>query len=358
MVIGTHQVFPSPLALCHGRRLHSHSFVCSADATTIKAVQRYRTPFLDTLFRTVSLFGELNDLRVCFVGDAANKTKGDEMAYTLGLPVVCWTSPDMTLCTYVIISWVLVFYSGHALKDYWQLPRPFRVDPQVVCLEQHFVDEYGLPSTHAQAAWCIPLVWLVLAWPSHMPLAIAAYLLYAVSISFSRVYLGVHSLIDVFVGSTLGLLIAAFVLWNAVALRALLTRPLFAVLLPCVALATYPCEKKLTPSYRDTASIFGVTSGVWLGDFVLSTLQLSPAVPLTWSVFAVRIVAGLVVLVVGHEVAKRIVWRVIVAVSGQNDTNNARLVIPYKYISYLGIGFNSCVGVPILLFRHLGVTLW
>lgn len=78
---------------------------------------------------------------------------GDEMAYTLGLPLMAWSAPSFSVSTHVIIAWALVFYSGHALKDLLQLPRPFRVDKGVACLEHHFTDEFGLPSTHAQAAW-------------------------------------------------------------------------------------------------------------------------------------------------------------------------------------------------------------
>jgi membrane-associated phospholipid phosphatase len=178
----------------------------SSDAATIKAVQRHRTPFRDALFRVVSLCG-------------------DEIAYTLGLPVLAWCMPSHALVSQMIITWALVFYSGHALKDYWQLPRPFRVDKGVACLEQHFVDEYGMPSTHAEAAWSIPLVWLVLSEPAHMALAVASYLFYAVAISFSRIYLGVHSLLDVVGGAFLGLVIAVVVIFFGTALRSVICHP-------------------------------------------------------------------------------------------------------------------------------------
>ncbi len=54
------------------------------------------------------------------------------------------------------------------------------------------------------AAWAIPLVWLVLSAPERMALAVGCYLVYASSITFSRIYLGVHSLLDVTGGALLG----------------------------------------------------------------------------------------------------------------------------------------------------------
>lgn len=368
-------------------RFHKWSLArISADTTHIKAVQRWRSPLLDATFKTVSLFGKntkKNDLHQRYyvslplylplsfphsphsfrkkhthINTHKKHTQADEIAYTLGLPVMCWSSPSIELSTYVIISWALVFYTGHALKDYWQLPRPFKVDPDVVCLEHHFEDEFGLPSTHAQAAWCIPLVWLVFFKPAAMALAVGCYLMYAVSISFSRVYLGVHSLIDVFVGSALGLVIAGLVVLVAPMLRFAVTMPAVAILLPCVALATYPCGKELTTSYRDTASILGVTSGVLLGDWLVSRGLLVTGVPLSFKVLGIRVVLGLLVVVVCHEIAKRIVWAVIVTVSGKNDVKNPRLTIPYKYISYIGIGLVSSALVPLFLFRPLGIPVF
>lgn len=232
------------------------------------------------------------------------------------------------------------------------------MDSEVACLEHHFTDEYGLPSTHAQAAWCIPLVWVFLFAPSNRALSIACYLLYAISISFSRVYLGVHSLIDVFVGSALGLVIAAFVLLTAPWLRAFATWPLLAVLLPCLALATYPCGKRLTSSYRDMASILGVTTGVLLADWMVSSAPRGFQVPLTLTVLVIRVVVGLLVVVVGHEIAKKTVWGLVVVISGKNDVKDARVMIPYKYLSYIGIGFNSAFLIPRFIFPMLGVPIF
>jgi hypothetical protein len=106
------------------------------DTELIKRIQRHRTPLRDRLFRFAALLG-------------------DEPAFTTLLPVLGWSvSPPVALL--VILSWMTTFYLGHALKDWLQLPRPFVLDREVACLEDHFSAEYGLPSTHAQAVWAIP----------------------------------------------------------------------------------------------------------------------------------------------------------------------------------------------------------
>jgi membrane-associated phospholipid phosphatase len=126
--------------------------------------------------------------------------------------VIGWTVPaDVFLL--VIMSWVITFYVGHSLKDYFQLPRPFVIDKDVVCLESHFSDEYGLPSTHCQAVWAIPTTLLTLLELQYLGWWIAFALVYALSVSFSRLYLGVHSLLDCIVGILLGLATCGLVNW-------------------------------------------------------------------------------------------------------------------------------------------------
>lgn len=74
--------------------------------------------------------------------------------------------------------------------------------------------DYALPSTHAAAAFalCISLLGTSLYFPS---------LAFALLISFSRIYLGVHSLADVCAGLALALLsyYASLMLWHAFAAK-------------------------------------------------------------------------------------------------------------------------------------------
>ncbi len=78
-------------------------------------------------------------------------------------------------------------------------------------------------------------------------------------------------------------------------------------------------------------------------------------VALSWSAWAVRAAAGLAVLVAAHEATKRLVWRLVCTLAGRADHTDPALVIPYKFVSYIGIGFNSFALVPLVLFRWMGV---
>ncbi len=52
------------------------------------------------------------------------------------------------------------------------------------------------------------------------------------------------------------------------------------------------------------------------------------------------------------------VWIAITKLAGSTDLQNARVVIPYKFVSYIGIGLNSITLIPLLVFRGLGVPIF
>lgn len=122
---------------------------------------------------------------------------------------------DWQLGRSAIIFWNVLFYTGNFLKDLLCLPRP--LTPPVLCLEQEYSAEYGLPSIHAMGTF-VPLYCLLKALPSPSA-SIAAvsshpywslWLLFATSVCASRLYLGVHSLPDLVAGLSLGTLFLAF----------------------------------------------------------------------------------------------------------------------------------------------------
>ncbi len=83
------------------------------------------------------------------------------------------------------------------LKDYFQDPRPgltYAIDGRVG-------DSYGLPSGHAQVAVAL---WFWLAYEMRKRWAYVVASILVAGIVFSRLYLGVHDVEDVLVGSLLG----------------------------------------------------------------------------------------------------------------------------------------------------------
>ncbi len=317
-----------------------------SDTELIKSIQRHRTPLRDRFFRFAALLG-------------------DEPAFTTGLPVLGWSiAPEV--CLLVILSWMVTFYVGHALKDYFQLPRPFLVDKDVVCLEDHFSAEFGMPSTHAQAVWAIPPTVLLSQPPSALLFWALVAVAYAGVVSFSRLYLGVHSLLDVLAGASLGIATCAAVLVAGPAVRDayLATWPPLAMLIAFavhVSLAVfYPRLPGVSTTYRDTCSILGVSLGVWWSARLLplySGLHLASSV---W-LWLARVAVGLAVVLVGHLLFKRLVravlqraYRLAYGPLPRELDSHMPFLAVLKFVSYIGIGFNSLTIAP-LAFSHFNL---
>ncbi len=297
---------------------------------------------------------------------------GDEPAFTVLLPVLGWAvAPRSTLL--VLLTWSSTFYLGHALKDTLQLPRPHVLEPRVAVLEHHFVAEHGLPSTHAQAVWAIPPAALIAhaqeaeggiggGLTTHPVLWIAAALCYALLVSFSRVYLGVHSLLDVAAGALLGLLTCLIVVFW---LGPLLIHPFLdaqhhaapAVLLVLAVhvllVLVYPRDtqqkQQVSTTFRDTCAILGVSFGVWASLRAALVPPLSP--PSSLGCWLGRVVFGLTAVLAVHLCARKLVRALLTAVwpkqrEGKELDNDMAFVATLKFVSYMGIGYVSLGVVP------------
>ena len=180
---------------------------------------------------------------------------GSGLHYDILVPLHAWFLGDVATVQ-LLLSLAIAFFACNALKDLLMLPRPrasVREGPGdgVVALETSYLEEYGFPSTHAAAGvvWSRALCELLrkppllaglstlfgaaISSPSsaggfrsspqvavaedsavlqlvakHAPSVAAAY---ASLVSFSRLYLGVHSLLDLAGGLTIGVCSIALV---------------------------------------------------------------------------------------------------------------------------------------------------
>eukprot|EP00608_Synchroma_pusillum_P007939 CAMPEP_0198434568 /NCGR_PEP_ID=MMETSP1452-20131203/33357_1 /TAXON_ID=1181717 /ORGANISM="Synchroma pusillum, Strain CCMP3072" /LENGTH=351 /DNA_ID=CAMNT_0044155081 /DNA_START=21 /DNA_END=1076 /DNA_ORIENTATION=+ len=128
---------------------------------------------------------------------------GDEAFYASIMPLCCWLG-GYPLALEMICMFMLQLVAGQVVKEILQLPRPR--DDRIAVLEHHYATEYGFPSTHTMSGY-LAFHFVALLSERHAashPLLFPAALLFALSISTSRLYLGVHSVADVAGGVVLG----------------------------------------------------------------------------------------------------------------------------------------------------------
>ena len=143
-------------------------------------VESIRTPFLSFFFESITLMGYPTFL-ILFIS----------FGYFF------WSSNRFSRVAILLFISALI---NSFLKDFFQDPRP----PQELMLDPQIGASYGWPSGHTQIAVTL---WGFLAYELKDKLfTIFAVLLIAL-IAFSRMYLGVHDLGDIFSGLLIGLLI-------------------------------------------------------------------------------------------------------------------------------------------------------
>lgn len=303
---------------------------------------------------------------------------GNELFYILALPLLFWQLDD-TVGRETILLWSGVYYVGQALKDVLQLPRPRHGHRGVVRLEAHYEAEYGAPSTHAMCAFSLP--WFV-AWLGHgrwdlhpdhawVPWAVAA--TYCVIMTLSRLYMGVHSPLDIVMGATLGLIhLCISVTWGRQIDLAQLALPWTPLVVPAASVllsVLYPRPRKWVNSPGDTILILGVATGVcvasWAGLHTAVAPQgatgawIAPPAPqiCLWCAIhpataLVRLAIGYIVLFLTRAVVKAAGFAVLQALlPPSRDPPGRRYAIelPTKWLTYSAIGFNAVYVVPRLL---------
>ncbi len=158
----------------------------------LRAIAGMRSPFLDGVFSVVTKLGE-------------------ETVFLVVLMIVIWCVNKKF--GYRFLAMFLVGTFLHLLlKGIFAVPRPWEIDPGFQPVESAIAaaSGYSFPSGHTLTA-CLVCFGLAQLSKKKWAYAIAAVL--TVLVGFSRLYLGVHTILDVGVGLALGLLIFfAFVL--------------------------------------------------------------------------------------------------------------------------------------------------
>ncbi|KAM5163523.1 sphingosine-1-phosphate phosphatase 2 isoform 3-T3 [Mantella aurantiaca] len=262
----------------------------------------------------------------------------------------------------------VVMYIGQASKDLLKWPRPS--SPPVVKLETRVEAEYGMPSTHAIAATAISFTFLLASigrYQFPLVLGFVAALLLSTLVSLSRLYTGMHTVLDVICGAMIALLFlaATFPTWDIVD-HQLLTNSIC----PVVAVTTgyflsynYPKLDHYSTTRADTTVILGVGAGICVGVWLTNQMGLTyiPAgdfplaiPPITFYLLfkaIVRFILGVVLLVVTRYIAKNLSLKALgswykVPTHDQLVKQKLEIEVPYKFVTYTSIGIVATAAVP------------
>ncbi|TRZ01158.1 hypothetical protein DNTS_002838, partial [Danionella cerebrum] len=302
---------------------------------------------------------------------------GNELFYISFFPFLMW-NVDAFVSRRLVVVWVWVMYLGQCTKDLIRCPRPS--SPPVVKVEMFYNSEYSMPSTHAMSGTAIPLSLFLLTydrWEYPMLLGLSLAISWCVLVCLSRIYMGMHSILDVIAGFLYSLLI---LLLFSPALEIIDTfncthpyAPLFIISLHVgLGLFSFTLDTWST-SRGDTAQILGSGAGIALASHVNSRLGLLPDPPAAMlplhppsftlgliGLCILRFFLGVLILLATRAVMKALTIPLVCRLFGIpcDDVRKARqhmeVELPYRYIVYGTVGLNALYLVP-LLFAHAGL---
>ncbi|KAK9508276.1 hypothetical protein O3M35_007973 [Rhynocoris fuscipes] len=307
---------------------------------------------------------------------------GDELFYASFIPFWFWNI-DGAVGRRVVMVWTTIMCIGQGIKDIVCWPRP--ASPPVFRLQQKWALEYGMPSTHAMVGISIPfsvLLYTMQRYEYPVIIGFVIAVLWCTVISVSRLYLGMHTVLDVIVG----LLLASLLMLPIVPLvdhldRYILTSQWSPVLLLSISIliiAFYPKSNVWTPTRQDTTMVMSVCVGVHIGAWtnyqlgIMSEPQMPPPYSVIWPSYEMlglallRVALGFSCILATRAVCKSASYATLCFLLRLNSTDLRRSVhtgpssakntveLCYKYITYAAMGFNTVHLLP-SVFSLLGI---
>ncbi|KAG6595615.1 Lipid phosphate phosphatase delta, partial [Cucurbita argyrosperma subsp. sororia] len=230
-----------------------------AGAPLILRIQKCQNSFMDALFSGLS----------CIVSVPF---------YTAFLPLLFWSGHGK-LARQMTLLMAFCDYLGNCLKDVVSAPRPSCPPVRRIIAtkdEEENAMEYGLPSSHTLNTVCLSgyLVYYIRSYAENIsaPYEFAGFSLVCmlvVLIGLGRIYLGMHSPIDIIFGLVFGLMILLFWLNVHEYVDDFITTGqnviYFWGALSILLLFAYPTPEFPTPSYEFHTAFDGVAFGIVAG---------------------------------------------------------------------------------------------
>lgn len=307
---------------------------------------------------------------------------GDEIFYASFIPFWFWNI-DGAVGRRVVMVWTMIMCIGQGIKDIVCWPRP--ASPPVCRLQQKWALEYGMPSTHAMVGISIPFsVVLYTMQRYEYPVSIGFIIafLWCAVISVSRLYLGMHTVLDVIVG----LLLASLLMIPIVPLVDLMDSyiltsqwsPMLLIFISIAIIAYYPKSNIWTPTRQDTTMVVSVCIGVQIGAWtnyqlgIMSEPQTSPPYSVIWPSYEMlglallRVALGFSCIIATRALCKSASYATLCFLLRLNSSDLRRIAhtgpssakntveLCYKYITYAAMGFNTLYLLP-SVFSMLGI---
>nr|XP_060623879.1 sphingosine-1-phosphate phosphatase 2 [Anolis sagrei ordinatus] len=299
---------------------------------------------------------------------------GQEVFYITFLPFSYW-SINQYIARRLIIMWPVIMYIGQVSKDLLKWPRP--CSPPVIKLEERTTAEYGMPSTHAMAATAISFTFVLASTNQYkfpLMLGLMGAFFFSTLVCLSRIYTGMHTVLDVMVGSLVSVLLTVLVypVWDVID-HLMVTSPLcpvFCIVVPLFLCYNYPKLDYYSPTRADTTTILGAGAGAVIGfwinhQYVSNSLTeaVSHSVPFFTNEMLLTALAkflvGIGMVLVTRQIIKNVALKSLclwyeVSMEDCGAKQQVNIEVPYKYITYSSIGLSATVLVP-LLHRFLGL---
>ncbi|KAJ8754459.1 hypothetical protein K2173_005620 [Erythroxylum novogranatense] len=289
-------------------------YVISGTSLTIK-IQKYQHGFLDALFSALS----------CIVSVPF---------YTAFLPLLFW-SGHTKLARQMTLLMAFCDYVGNCIKDVVSAPRPSCPPVRRITATKDEEDnalEYGLPSSHTLNTVCLSgyLLHYVLSYAKiqDISLQFVGFTIVCLLVGFiglGRIYLGMHSLIDILGGLAIGLIILFFWLSVNEFIDSFIVSgqnvTTFWAALSFLLLFAYPTPELPTPSFEYHAAFNGVAFGIVVGIQQTFHQFHHEAVPriftpqLTFGAYVGRVLVGIPTILIVKFCSKALAKRILPVIS-------------------------------------------